>query len=175
MGSIEEHIHLSVLFKEFFAGELSVLCTLPDFWRKVSILYRGAADFAVFGTWDALVLLARELHRVFARFIEENVQTVPDLEGKTISMALAIAPDAGALLSAVFRDAQMRLRAAQASESGTFHLFGSVLEWKRLGEAEELKSGLVRLVRDFEYSPEYIARPGCCISRNIIGASSTAR
>ena len=27
-GSIEEHIHLSVLFKEFFAGELSLLCTL---------------------------------------------------------------------------------------------------------------------------------------------------
>ncbi len=57
VNSIEEHIHLSVMFKEFFAGELALLCTLPDFWRKVSILYRGGEDFAVIGTWDALVAL----------------------------------------------------------------------------------------------------------------------
>ena len=34
-NSVEEHIQLSVLFKEFFAGELALLCTLPEFWRRV--------------------------------------------------------------------------------------------------------------------------------------------
>ena len=76
VNSIEEHIHLSVLFKEFFAGELAVLCTLPDFWRKVSILYRGGDDFAVIGTWDALVLLARELQRLFEKFVDAECAVV---------------------------------------------------------------------------------------------------
>ncbi|MBZ5586753.1 MAG: hypothetical protein LAQ30_32115, partial [Acidobacteriia bacterium] len=52
--SIEEHVPLSVLFKQFFAGELEVLCSLPEFWRKVSIIYSGGDDFAVYGAWDAL-------------------------------------------------------------------------------------------------------------------------
>ena len=109
VNSIEEHIHLSVLFKEFFAGELAVLCTLPDFWRKVSILYRGGDDFAVIGTWDALVLLARELQRLFEKFIEQNVQSFPNLEGRSISMALAIAPDVATPAGTVFQDAGLQL------------------------------------------------------------------
>jgi CRISPR-associated protein Csm1 len=155
-GSIEEHIHLSVLVKEFFAGELSVLCTLPDFWRKVSILYRGGDDFALIGTWDALVMLARELERLFEKFIEQNFEAFPSLEGKTISMAVAIAPDPETSAATVFEEAGMQLRAAKATEAGTFHLFGRTLEWKRLADAEELKASLVRLVREFGYSPAYI-------------------
>ena len=89
--SVEEHIHLSVLFKEFFAGELAVLCTLPDFWRKVSILYRGGDDFALHGAWDAGPARAR-VQRLFERFVEQNLQSFPGLAGRTISMALAIAP-----------------------------------------------------------------------------------
>ena len=53
--SIEEHVPLSVLYKQFFAGELEVLCSLPEFWRKVSIIYSGGDDFAVYGSWDALI------------------------------------------------------------------------------------------------------------------------
>ncbi len=155
-GSIEEHIHISALFKEFFAGELAVLCTLPDFWRKVSVLYRGGDDFALSGTWDALIEIAREIQRLFDRFIEQNCQSFPTVEGKTISMALAIAPEPDASATAVFENAGTLLRAAKAIEAGTFYLFGRTLEWKRLGDAEELKSGLVRLVRDFGYSPGYI-------------------
>ena len=34
--NIEEHVPLSVLYKQFFAGELEVLCSMPEFWRKVS-------------------------------------------------------------------------------------------------------------------------------------------
>ena len=155
-ASIEEHIHLSVLFKEFFAGELSLLCTMPGFWRKVSILYRGGDDFAVIGSWDALVALARELQRLFEKFMEHNSPAVPSLEEKTISMALAIAAGADSSPASVFRQAGQQLTTAKASEPGTFHLFGQTVEWKRLSEAEELKMSLVRLVRDFGYAPEYI-------------------
>jgi len=155
-GSIEEHIHLSVLFKEFFAGELSLLCTMPGFWRKVSILYRGGDDFAVIGSWDALVALARELQRLFEKFMEQNSPALPSLEEKTISMALAIAAETDSAAAEVFREAGQQLAAVKASEPGAFHVFGHTLEWKRISEAEELKTSLVRLVRDFGYAPEYI-------------------
>jgi CRISPR-associated protein Csm1 len=156
VGSIEEHIHLSVLFKEFFAGELSLLCTMPGYWRKVSILYRGGDDFALIGSWDALVALAREIERVFEKFMEHNLQSLPSLEGKTISMSLALAPEHDTEPSTVFKDAGAQLNLAKASEPGSFHVFGRTLEWKRLGDAEELKTGLVRLVEDFGYAPDYI-------------------
>ncbi len=156
VGSVEDHIHLSVLFKEFFAGELSVLCTLPDFWRKVSILYRGGDDFTVWGSWDGLLLLARELQRVFERFAEHNQQAFPGLEGKTLSMALAIAPALDAPVASVFHDAFVQLKQAKAIEPGTFYVFGRAIEWQRLPEAEEVKTSLVRLVRDFGFPPEYI-------------------
>lgn len=156
VNSIEEHIHLSALFKEFFAGELAVLCTLPDFWRKITILYRGGDDFAVVGAWDALVALARELERLFEKFAEHNLQAFPGLEGRTLSMALAIADDAETPAGAVFQDAGLQLRAVKATEPGAFHLFGRTLEWKRLGDAEELKSSLTRLVREFRFPADYI-------------------
>lgn len=156
VGSVEDHIHLSVLFKEFFAGELSVLCTLPDFWQKISILFRGGDDFAVWGSWDGLLLLARELQRVFERFVEQNAHAFPGLEGKTLSMALAIAPELDAPVFSVLHDAFVQLEQAKAIEPGTLHIFGRAIEWKRLSEAEEVKISLVRLVRDFGYAPEYI-------------------
>jgi CRISPR-associated protein Csm1 len=155
VNSIEEHIHLSVLFKEFFAGELAVLCTLPDFWRKTSILYRGGDDFAVIGAWDALVLLARELERLFEKFIEQNLQSFPGLDGRTLSMALAIAGDPSTPAPAVFQEAGVQLRAAKSVEAGGFYLFGRTLEWKRVNDAEELKSSLLRL-RNFGYPAETI-------------------
>jgi CRISPR-associated protein Csm1 len=155
-NSIEEHIHLAVLLKEFFAGELALLCTLPDFWRKVTMLYRGGDDFAVVGSWDALVLLAREMQRLFEKFIEQNAQSFPGVEARTISMALSIAPEPAAPLAAVFLDAGAELRTAKSTEPGSFHLFGRTLEWKRLADAEELKAGLVRLVKDFKFAPGYI-------------------
>jgi CRISPR-associated protein Csm1 len=154
--SVEEHIQLSLLFKDFFAGELSILCTLPEFWRKITILYRGGDDFAVLGTWDALVALARELQRLFEKFVAGNLQSFAGLESKSISMALAIGSDANASAISVFEEAGSQLAAAKATEIGTFHLFGRTLEWKRLADAEELKNGLVRLVKDFDYSAEYI-------------------
>ncbi len=155
-ATVEDHIHFSVLFKEFFAGELSVLCTLPDFWQKISILYRGGDDFAVWGSWDGLVLLARELQRVFERFVEQNVQAFPGLQGETVTMALSIAPAADTPAASVFHDAVEQLRRAKASDLGTFHVFGRAIEWKRLADAEEVKTSLVALVRQHGFSPEYI-------------------
>ncbi|MBV9762947.1 MAG: hypothetical protein JO340_20470 [Acidobacteriaceae bacterium] len=156
-ASIEEHIHVSVLFKEFFAGELSLLCTMPGFWRKVSILHRGGDDFAVIGSWDALIALARELQRIFEKFVEHNAPSLPSLEEKTISMALSIASETDQMPAVVFREAGLQLAAAKATDPGAFQIFGNTVDWKRLHEAEELKASLVRLVRDFGYAPEYIS------------------
>ena len=155
-GTAEEHIHLSVMFKEFFAGELSLLGTLPDFWRKITLLYLGGDEFLVMGSWDALVLLARELQRLFDKFAGENVQGPSGFEGKSISMSLAIAPEDSDAIGPVLHTAVLQLKQAKATEPGTFSLFGQTLEWKRLSDAEELKSSLVRLVRDSGYSPQYI-------------------
>ena len=175
VASVEDHIHLSVLFKEFFAGEISVLCTLPEFWQKVGILYRGGDDFAVWGSWDGLLTLARELQRVFERFVEQNQQAFPGLEGKTLSMALAIAPSLGAPVASVFHDAFMQLEQAKATEPGTLHAFGRAIEWKRLPEAEEVKTSLVRLVRDFGYAPEYINDLAAVYREAFSGARSGRR
>jgi CRISPR-associated protein Csm1 len=172
--SVEEHIHLSVLFKEFFAGELSVLCTLPEFWRKVSILYRGGDDFAVYGSWDALVALARELQRVYEKFADQNLQAFPGLEAKTISMALAVAPNVEASPAAVFEAAGQQLQATKATEIGTFHLFGRTLEWKRVTDAEELKNGLVKLVKQFGYAADFI-HDLASIYREAYSAQATRR
>lgn len=172
--SVEEHIQLSLLFKEFFAGELSILCTLPDFWRKVTILYRGGDDFAVLGAWDALVALARELQRLFEKFVAGNLQSFAGLESKSISMALAIGPDADTSAISVFEEAGVQLAAAKATELGTFHLFGRTLEWKRLADAEELKNGLVRLVNEFDYSAGYI-HDLAAVYREAYSAQATRR
>ena len=155
-SSIEEHLQLSVLYKEFFAGELSLLCTLPEFWRKITILYRGGDDFAVAGSWDALILLGRELHRLFEKFAEQNLHSFAGVEGKTLSTALAISPDLETSASTVFEEAGACLKNTKANESGSFHLFGRTLEWKRLSDAEELKASLVRLVRELRLAPDYI-------------------
>ncbi len=147
VASVEEHIHFSALFKEFFAGELALLCAMPDFWRKVTVLYRGGDDFAVLGSWDALILLAREIARVFEKFVEQHLATLPGVEAKTISVAIALAPHLESLATAVFAEAGNELRITKSTELGSIHLFGRSLEWKRVSEAEELKSSLVRLVR----------------------------
>ena len=28
---------------------------MPEFWRKVTVIYAGGDDFAVYGAWDALL------------------------------------------------------------------------------------------------------------------------
>ena len=153
--SVEEHILLSVLYKQFFARELQFACSLPEYWKKVSILFAGGDDFAVFGAWDALIHLGREIHRLFRRFSDENLKDFPGPEGKTLSMALAIARR-DEDLSHVYGRAGEELNAAKSSDKDGFRLFGRTLEWKRVGDAAELKETMARLMHDFGCSPQFL-------------------
>jgi CRISPR-associated protein Csm1 len=137
LTTIEEHVQLSVLYKQFFAGELEVLCSMPEFWRKVTILYSGGDDFAVYGSWDALLLLAREVQRLFHRFTEENLKDFPGPEGKTISMAVALAPEMHYPINAVYQDAGRNLELAKAADKDCIYVLGRILEWKQLADAAD--------------------------------------
>ena len=154
--SIEEHVPLSVLYKQFFAGELEVICSLPEFWKKVTVIYSGGDDFAVYGAWDALIALAREVQRLFHRFTEENLKDYPGAEGKTISMAIALAPETYTPLAAVYEEAGRNLDFAKAADRDCIYLLGRILEWKRLGDAAELKDTVARLIHDFRMSRQFL-------------------
>ncbi len=147
--TIEDHVQLSVIYKQFFAGELEVACSMPEFWRKVTLLYSGGDDFAVYGAWDALIVLATGIQRMFHRLSEEGLREYPGPEGKTISMALALAPELDAPLAEVYQDAGRRLEIAKSSEKDCFHLLGRTLPWRQMNYISELKDGLVRMVREF--------------------------
>ena len=154
--SIEEHVPLSVLYKQFFAGELEVLCSLPEFWRKVSMIYSGGDDFAVYGSWDALIALAREVQRLFHRFTEENLKDYPGPEGKTISMAIALSPETYYPLAAVYEEAGRNLDLAKSSDRDCIYLLGRILEWRHLSDAAELKDTVTRLIHDFRMSRQFL-------------------
>ena len=154
--SIEEHVPLSVLYKQFFAGELEVICSMPEYWKKVTVIYSGGDDFAVYGSWDALIGLAREVQRLFHRFTEENTKDYPGAEGKTISMAIALAPETYTPLAAVYEEAGRNLDFAKASDRDCIYLLGRILEWKRLGDAAELKDTVTRLIHDFRMSRQFL-------------------
>jgi CRISPR-associated protein Csm1 len=154
--SIEEHVPLSVLYKQFFAGELEVQCSLPEFWRKVSIIYAGGDDFAVYGAWDALIALAREMQRLFHRFTEENLKEYPGAEGKTISMAIALSSETYYPLAAVYKEAGRNLDLAKAADKDCIYLLGRILEWRHLNDAAELKDTVTRLVHDFRMSRQFL-------------------
>jgi CRISPR-associated protein Csm1 len=154
--NIEEHIQLSVLYKQFFAGELEVLCSMPEFWRKVTVIYSGGDDFAVYGAWDALVGLAAEMERLFRLFSEQNLKEFAGPEGKTISMALALAPAGDASLGSVFEEAGQRLEAAKSSDKDCIWILGRTLEWKQFAEAAALKDSLMRMIAEFGCSPQYL-------------------
>ena len=156
LQSIEEHVQLSVLYKQFFAGEVEVLCSMPEFWRRVSVIYSGGDDFAVYGSWDALIPLAREIQRLFHRFSEENLKDFPGAEGKTISMAVSLAPDGSVTLAEVFEEAGRKLEIAKSSDKDCLFLFGRAIEWRQLAQAAELKDNLGRLVREFDCPPELL-------------------
>lgn len=162
--TIEEHVQISVLYKQFFAGELEVLCSMGEFWRKVTLLYSGGDDFAVCGSWDALIGFARELQRLFQRFSEENLKEFPGPEGKTITMAIALAPDPESSLASIYARAGQKLELAKSADKDCISLLGRTLEWKQLADAAETKDDLTRMVNDFGAAPQYI-RELCAIYR----------
>jgi CRISPR-associated protein Csm1 len=155
--TIEEHVRLSVLYKQLFAGELEVLCSQPEFWRKVTILYSAGDDFAVYGAWDALIPLAREMQRLFHRFTEENLKDFPGPEGKTMSAALAFAPGPDASLARVYNEAGNRLEQAKDVDKDCISVLGRVLEWRHLADAAELKDTLTRMVPELGSSGQFLS------------------
>lgn len=174
LQSIEEYVQLSVLYKQFFAGEVEVLCSLPEFWRKVNLLNTGGDDFAVCGAWDALISFARELQRLFHRFTEEHLKEFPGPEGKTITMALALAPELDTPLGSVYGRARDRLEIAKSADKDCFYLLGRTLEWKQLADAADLKDELTAMVREFGVAPQYI-RDLCGIYRETRRAPGAKR
>jgi len=158
LHTIEEHVQVSVLYKQFFAGELEVLCSLPEFWKKITILYSGGDDFAVYGAWDALLSLARELQRLFHRFTEENLKDFPGPEAKTISMGLALASESrDPTLAAVYAQAGRDLDLAKSAGKDCIHVLGRTLEWKQLANASELKDLIIRMMGEAESSRQFLS------------------
>jgi len=146
--SVEEHVHLSMLYKQFLAGEIELLCSQGQYFQRVTVLYSGGADFALFGAWDSLAGFARELERVFARFAQEQLKDLPGAEAKTVTMALAIA-EPGEPLARVYEDCGRDLAIARATDKDCFHMLGRVLEWKQLNDAADLKDAVVQINEEF--------------------------
>ncbi len=159
-ATVEEHIQLSVFFKQFFAGEVQVRCSQPEFLRKVSVLYTGGDEFAVVGSWDALIPFAREIERVFQHSADDFLKEFPGPEGKSLSMALALASSPDADPASVYVEAGQQLEIAKSAGRDSFALMGRVLDWKQLAEAAELKGIMLKLVHDFGCSPQFLGELG---------------
>lgn len=148
LHTVEEHVHFSMLYKQFVGGEIELLCSHGDFFQRVTVLYCGSSEFALAGSWDALAGFARELQRVFARFAEDNLKELPGAEAKTMTMALSIATS-GDSLARVWEECGRDLQTAKAADKDCFYMLGRVLEWKQLNDAADLKDAIVRLNEEF--------------------------
>jgi CRISPR-associated protein Csm1 len=143
--SVEEHLQLSMMYKQFFLNELQTSClVLPEYWRKVTLLYTGGQDFAVAGSWDALIGLAREIQRLFAIFTEANLKEYAGPEGKAISMSIVLASQPGVSLSSVYAEAGEKLESAKAAGHDSVWLFGRTLDWKQLADAAGSRETMIR-------------------------------
>jgi CRISPR-associated protein Csm1 len=156
-SSVEEHVSLSMTYQQFLAGEIELLCSHADYFRRVTVLEAGSADFALFGSWDALAGFARELERVFARFAEENLKDQPGAEAKTMTMALTLAEPATPL-ARVWEASTRDLSVAKASDKDCFYILDHVLEWKQWKDAAELKDALVELNEEFRGGQHFMAQ-----------------
>jgi CRISPR-associated protein Csm1 len=139
-STIEEHLQVSMFYRQFFSGEVQVLCSQGEFWQKVTVLYTGGDDFAVAGAWDALPGFAREMERLFKMSAEEFLKDYAGPEGKTLSMAIALAPHDGAPAAAVLAEAGQRLEVAKSAGRDMIDVFGRTLDWKSFTEAAEIRA-----------------------------------
>ena len=155
--SVEEHVTLSMTYQQFLAGEIELLCSHADYFRRVTVLEAGSADFALFGSWDALAGFARELERVFARFAEENLKDLPGAEAKTMTMALTLAEPVTPL-ARVWEANTRDLQVAKSSDKDCFYILDHVLEWKQWKDAAELKDALVQLNDEFRGGRQFLAQ-----------------
>ena len=155
--SVEEHVQLSMLYKQFLAGEIELLCSQGEYFQRVTVLNAGTADFAVCGSWDALAGFARELQRVFAVFATETLKELPGAEAKTITMAMTLA-DPGDTLASAWEDSLRDLETAKAADKDCLYILGRVLEWKQLNDAAELRDAIVQLNEEFRGGKTFLAQ-----------------
>ncbi len=155
--SVEEHVQLSVLYKQFLTGEIELLCSQGDYFQRVTVLRAENAEFAVFGSWDALLGFARELHRVFATFASDSLRELPGAEAKSITMALTLAEPAEPM-SRIWEDNARDLEIAKSSDKDCLYLLGRVLEWKQMADAAELTEAVVQIAEDFRGGPQFLAQ-----------------
>jgi CRISPR-associated protein Csm1 len=155
--SVEEHVQLSMLYRQFLAGEIELLCSQGEYFQRVTVLQAGAADFAVCGSWDALAGFARELQRVFAVFAAENLSDLAGGEARTITMALTLAR-AAEPMARVWEDSLRDLEIARASDKDCLYILGRVLEWKQLNDAVDLKEAIVQLNEEFRGGRQFLGQ-----------------
>ncbi len=154
--TVEEHIQMSHMYKQFLAGELQMVCSQPEFFQRITLLRSGGSDFALYGSWNSCIAVAREIQRLFQRFVAANLTESPGVEGKTISMAMAVAPNSQSPLAEVWAEAMESLRLAKTSGKDGVHLLGRTLEWKQLADASDTRTVMARMVREFGCSPRFL-------------------
>jgi CRISPR-associated protein Csm1 len=155
--SVEEHVQLSVLYKQFLAGEIELLCSQGEYFQRVTVLQAGTADFAVCGSWDALAGFAREVQRVFSVFADENLKELPGAEAKSITMAITLA-DPGDPLATAWEESARDLEIAKAADKNCLYILGRVLEWKQLNDASDLRDAIVQLNEEFRGGKHFLAQ-----------------
>jgi CRISPR-associated protein Csm1 len=155
--SVEEHVQLSLMYKQFLAGEIELLCSQGDYFQRVTVLRADSPGFVLAGSWDALASFARELQRVFAVFANENLRELPGAEARTITMALTLAEHEDSLATA-WQESARDLEIAQASDKDCLYILGRVLEWKQLNDAAELKDTIVEINHEFRGGRHFLAQ-----------------
>jgi len=152
-SSIEEHLGLSHLYKNFFAGELqTLLLRLPDCTGKIAIIDSGIEGFTVYGDIDALLKVSQEIQRLFQTMAEVSLNETAGAEGKTISAALAAGEQAAAVA-----EASAALKLAQASSRDSIFMFGRVLDWKQVPDALDIRELCLRMIRNYGASPQFVS------------------
>ena len=174
--SIEEHVPLSVLYKQFFAGELEVLCSLPEFWRKVTHHLFGRRRFRglrILGRADRAGARSAAPVPPLHRRESEGVSRAP--KARPSRWRIALAPETYYPLAAVYEEAGRNLDLAKAADKDCIYLLGRILEWRQLGDAAELKDTVTRLMHDFRMSRQFLYQLRSFYRREAYGRQARTR
>jgi CRISPR-associated protein Csm1 len=155
-ASAEDFQFLAVLYKGLVAGELQRIAALPSHTGRVAIVFSGGSDFAIAGAWDALLSVATEFHRVFTLFAADLPGGKELSDGTSLSGALTVANPGESLASLWSRNRSM-LESVRASGHNALALFGRILDWPALKDAETLKSRIRKLREVYHCPPEVFA------------------
>lgn len=151
--SVEDHLRLVHLYKNFFAGELqTLLLRLPDAAGKIAIIDSGMEGFTVYGELELLLKVALEMHRVFETMAEVALRDDAGVEGKSLSCALVPGREAEAVAGV-----NEALRAAQATSRDAFFAFGRVLDWDLVPDALEIRNLCLRMVSQHGANAQFVA------------------